>query len=81
MAGVAVVSDTAILDTSWLLELYRVPGYFQASRSRFQNAGRHKGVPYATPFASMATDYLSYARLPGAYGLPGPDTARLRHRR
>ena len=33
MAGVAVVSDTAILDTSWLLELYRVPGYFQASRT------------------------------------------------
>ena len=24
---------TAILDTSWLLELYRVPGYFQESRT------------------------------------------------
>ena len=33
MARVAVVSDAAILDTSWLLELYRVPGYFQESRT------------------------------------------------
>ena len=33
MARVAVVSDAAILDTSWLLELYRVPGYFKASHT------------------------------------------------
>ena len=32
MARVAGLSVTAILDTSWLLELYRVPGYFDASR-------------------------------------------------
>ena len=29
MARVAALSGTAILDTSWLLELYRVPGYFK----------------------------------------------------
>lgn len=33
MARVAVLSDTAILDTSWLLELYRVPRYFNRSRT------------------------------------------------
>ena len=33
MARVAVLSGTAILDTSWLLELYRVPGYFKESRT------------------------------------------------
>ena len=33
MARVAVLSATAILDTSWLLELYRVPGYFDESRT------------------------------------------------
>ena len=27
------MSDTAILDTSWLLELYRVPRYFKKSRT------------------------------------------------
>ena len=27
------MSDAAILDTSWLLELYRVPGYFKESRT------------------------------------------------
>ena len=27
------MSGTAILDTSWLLELYRVPGYFKESRT------------------------------------------------
>ena len=27
------MSDVAILDTSWLLELYRVPGYFKDSRT------------------------------------------------
>ena len=33
MAGVAAVNGAAILDTSWLLELYRVPGYFKESRT------------------------------------------------
>ena len=33
MARVAVLSDAAILDTSWLLELYRVPGHFEPSRT------------------------------------------------
>ena len=33
MARVARLSVTAILDTSWLLELYRVPGYFKESRT------------------------------------------------
>ena len=33
MARVAKLSGTAILDTSWLLELYRVPGYFKKSRT------------------------------------------------
>ena len=33
MARDANLSDTAILDTSWLLELYRVPGYFDESRT------------------------------------------------
>ena len=33
MAEVAVLSGAAILDTSWLLELYRVPGYFDESRT------------------------------------------------
>ena len=33
MARVTVLSGVAILDTSWLLELYRVPGYFTESRS------------------------------------------------
>lgn len=33
MARVAVLSGAAILDTSWLLELYRVPGYFNESRT------------------------------------------------
>ena len=35
MACIAVLSDAAILDTSWLLELYRVPGYFDESRTPF----------------------------------------------
>ena len=33
MARVAVLSGVAILDTSWLLELYRVPDYFKKSRT------------------------------------------------
>ena len=33
MARVAVLSGVAILDTSWLLELYQVPGYFEALRT------------------------------------------------
>ena len=33
MARIAGVTRAAILDTSWLLELYRVPGYFDASRT------------------------------------------------
>ena len=33
MARVALLSGAAILDTSWLLELYRVPGYFAESRT------------------------------------------------
>ena len=33
MARVAVLSGAAILDTSWLLELYRVPRYFKESRT------------------------------------------------
>lgn len=32
MARVAVLSGATILDTSWLLELYRVPGHFTESR-------------------------------------------------
>lgn len=42
MARVAVLSGVAILDTSWLLELYRVPGYFKESRTlpvRTETAG------------------------------------------
>ncbi len=35
MARVAVLSNAAILDTSWLLELYKVPGYFKESRTPF----------------------------------------------
>ena len=34
MAGIPVLSGIAILDTSWLLELYRVPGYSKGSRLR-----------------------------------------------
>ena len=33
MARVIGLSGAAILDTSWLLELYRVPGYFNESRT------------------------------------------------
>lgn len=33
MARVVALSDVAILDTSWLLELYRVPGYFDDTRT------------------------------------------------
>ena len=33
MARVARLSSVAVLDTSWLLELYRVPGYFEESRT------------------------------------------------
>ena len=33
MARVAELSGAAILDTSWLLELHRVPGYFDESRT------------------------------------------------
>ena len=33
MARVTVLSGAAILDTSWLLELYRVPGDFKKSRT------------------------------------------------
>ena len=33
MARVPVLSGVAILDTSWLLKLYRVPGDFQESRT------------------------------------------------
>ncbi len=33
MARVAGLSGAAILDTSWLLELYQVPGYFDESRT------------------------------------------------
>ena len=32
MAGLLVLSGIAILDTTWLLELYRVPGYSDESR-------------------------------------------------
>ena len=35
MACIAVLSDAAILDMSWLLELYQVPGYFDESRTPF----------------------------------------------
>ena len=34
MAGIPVLNGIAILDTSWLLELYRVPGYCKKSRFR-----------------------------------------------
>lgn len=33
MARVGALSRVAILDTSWLLEFYRVPGYFEESRT------------------------------------------------
>ena len=33
MARVTALSGAAILDTSWLLELYRVPNYFKESRT------------------------------------------------
>ena len=33
MARVAVLSGAAVLDTSWLLELYRVPGHFKECRT------------------------------------------------
>lgn len=33
MARIVVLSGVAILDTSWLLELYRVPGHFKKSRT------------------------------------------------
>ena len=33
MARVGALSRVAILDTSWLLEFYRVPGYFEGSRT------------------------------------------------
>ena len=33
MDRVAVLSGAGILDTSWLLELYRVPGYFEEART------------------------------------------------
>ena len=33
MARVAALTGAAILDTSWLLELYRVPQYFKESRT------------------------------------------------
>lgn len=33
MARIAALSTVAILDTSWLLELYQVPGFFDASRT------------------------------------------------
>ena len=33
MARIVVLSGVAILDTSWLLELYRVPGHFDESRT------------------------------------------------
>ena len=32
MASIAVLSSKVILDTSWLLELYRVPGHSKTSR-------------------------------------------------
>ena len=34
MARVSELSRAAILDTSWLLELYRVPGHFTQSRTQ-----------------------------------------------
>ena len=34
MAGIPVLNDVSILDTSWLLELYRVPGYCKETRFR-----------------------------------------------
>ena len=33
MARIGALSRVAILDTSWLLEFYRVPGYFEESRT------------------------------------------------
>ena len=33
MARIAILSGAVILDTSWLLELYRVPRYFKESRT------------------------------------------------
>ena len=34
MAGIPVLTGIAILDTSWLLELYQVPGYHKKTRLR-----------------------------------------------
>ena len=33
MARVVILSDAAIIDTSWLLELYRVPGHYKECRT------------------------------------------------
>ena len=33
MARVSILRSVAIIDTSWLLELYRVPGHFEDSRT------------------------------------------------
>lgn len=33
MARIAILIDIAIIDTSWLLELYRVPGHYKESRT------------------------------------------------
>ena len=58
MARVAALSGAAILDTSWLLELYRVPRYFKESRTLpvrtetadFVQAGGELFVTVPVPF-------------------------------
>ena len=44
MARVTVLSGAAILDTSLLLELYRVPGYFDESRTSEAAASDRQGM-------------------------------------
>ena len=68
MARVSVLSATAILDTSWLLELYRVPGYFDESRTlpvRNQTAAlvKAKREPFVTvPVLFEVASHITHVR-------------------
>ena len=68
MARVTELSGTAILDTSWLLELYRVPGYFDDSRTihvrtetaRLIDAGRELFV--TVPVLFEVASHITHVR-------------------
>lgn len=68
MARVAVLSGAAILDTSWLTELYRVPGCFEESRTDTVRTGTYEliGAEYelfvTVPVLFEVASHITYVR-------------------